>query len=212
MKIISISSNIAGHACAIGDSIRKHFYENHKLTDFFDYLEVHLHSVNELLSIQRKDIQYLNIQDEFVENKHGKISVSFKHFNRMISHHDLNPQFQIHEYDVFIDKYIRRYHRFMDSIEKEDILFFLRYGKENAQDILEFIEKVKGINPHLRFYFLHLDYDEQSSAKVEELAHQPEYSYLNLYEAGRIMDDDLYFQTLEYPWDKVKMHINNILK
>jgi hypothetical protein len=212
MRIISISSNIAGHACAIGDSIRKYFYNNRKMTDFFDYLEVHLHSVNELLAIERKDIYYLNINNDFVENKHNKISVSFKHFQRMISHHDLNPQFDIHEYDVFIDKYIRRYNRLMDSIENENLILFIRFGKEEEIDIVQFIENIKKINPTLQFYFVHLDYDKDSSARMENLESVPEYSYLNLYDESLLLDEDLYFQTLEYSWDKVKMHINNIIQ
>jgi len=212
MKIISISSNIAGHACAIGDSIRKHFYNNCKMTDFFDYLEVDLYSVNQLLSIQRNDIKYLSIKDNYYPNKDNKNTVYFNHFQKMISYHDLNINFEISDYDIFIDKYIRRYNRLIESIQNEDIIFFIRFGPELDMDVIDFINKIKIINSNLKFYFIHLDYNESFVNKIENISYLEEYHYINLYEPDKILNEDLYFQTLDYSWDKVKMNINNILK
>lgn len=212
MKIISISSNIADHACAIGDSIRKHFYDNHKMTDFFDYLEVDLYSVNQLLSIQKKDIQYLNIKEDYCINKNNKTTVYFNHFQKMISYHDLNASFEIPDYDIFINKYIRRYNRLIEYIESEDIIFFIRFGPELDTHVIDFIHKIKIMNEDLIFYFIHLDYHESSLNKIESMDSMKEYQYINLYESDKVLNEDLYFQTLDYSWDKVKTYINNILK
>ena len=53
MKIISLSSNIAGPACAVAVSIKKYYNNNYK-TNFFDFLEVSLLSIIQVL--QTEDI------------------------------------------------------------------------------------------------------------------------------------------------------------
>ena len=42
MKIISLSSSIAGPACSVACSIKKHYYNNNYKTNIFDYLEISL--------------------------------------------------------------------------------------------------------------------------------------------------------------------------
>jgi hypothetical protein len=49
MKIISLSANIAGPACAIATSIKKYFYNNNYITNIFDYLELSIISINQFL-------------------------------------------------------------------------------------------------------------------------------------------------------------------
>ena len=54
MKIISLSSSIAGPACAIATAIKKHFYNNDYQTNIFDYLEISLESINQFLLLEEK--------------------------------------------------------------------------------------------------------------------------------------------------------------
>ena len=47
MKIISLSSNKAGFACAVATSIKK-YYNNNYQTQMFDYLVCSLNDINKL--------------------------------------------------------------------------------------------------------------------------------------------------------------------
>ena len=64
MKIISLSSNEAGYACAVASSIKK-YYKNTTKTNFFDYLVVSIKSINQVLETrevaQRSHIQPLDV-------------------------------------------------------------------------------------------------------------------------------------------------------
>ena len=51
MKIISLSSNTAGYACAIACIIKNKYYNNNYKTNFFDYLEISFTSIIQLLSL-----------------------------------------------------------------------------------------------------------------------------------------------------------------
>ena len=82
MKIISLSSNIAGPACAIAYAIRKYYYNNNYKTNMFDFLEISFISIIQMLSINFSDIVYLSNNNEFVENdKH--MTVKFKNFDKI---------------------------------------------------------------------------------------------------------------------------------
>ena len=56
MKIISLSAGIAGPACAIATSIKKYFYNGSKQTDMFDYLEISLLSIIQILSLNSDNL------------------------------------------------------------------------------------------------------------------------------------------------------------
>ena len=120
MKIISLSSSIAGPACAIGLCIKKHFYDNNYQTNMFDYLEISLLSIIQILYLKNDDINYLHENNEVFINPVGNNSVIFKNFNHIISHHDLKLNYSEEDYKDFIDKYKRRYHRLMEYINTED--------------------------------------------------------------------------------------------
>ena len=56
MKIISLSSSIAGPACAVAKSIKKYFYNNNYQTNMFDYLEISFLSILQILYLDKDDI------------------------------------------------------------------------------------------------------------------------------------------------------------
>jgi len=68
MKIISLSNNEAGYACAIGTSIKKYHNSSTK-TNFFDYLVVSMKSVNEILNMYNFQLLKDNIN---IEKSHRK--------------------------------------------------------------------------------------------------------------------------------------------
>ena len=90
MKIISLASYNGGEACSVFTCIKKYFYNDNCITDFFSYLEVSLESVNQILLMDEKYIDsYFKENYEIYLNKDGNYSVIFKNFDKMISHHDL---------------------------------------------------------------------------------------------------------------------------
>jgi hypothetical protein len=163
MKIISLASSIAGPACAIAVSIKKYFYNNNYQTNIFDYLEINLKSINYILETIYKNNNIedlLRTNNEIYLNNDGRSSVIFKNFDKFISHHDLPHEYNDEQYLELINKYIRRYDRLKIDLYKEDKIFFLRFGKENKEDIINFIKNVNMINPLLKVYFIHLDYND----------------------------------------------------
>jgi hypothetical protein len=207
MKIISLSSSIAGPACAVAKSIKKHFYDNNYQTNMFDYLEISLLSILQILYLKDGDINYLNLNNEIFLNKDDNNSVKFNNFDKIISHHDLKKIYNENDYKNFIDKYIRRYYRLINDIKKEDKIFFIRYKSENDQLIDKIIEKILLINPLLKIYFIVVDYNE----KDENIYRN--YFYINFYDHNKNIDYniDLYYRTLEYNWKLVYNIIFNNL-
>ena len=197
MKIISLSSSIAGPACAIATSIKKYFYNNNYETNMFDYLEISLLSIVEILNLKENDINYLNLNNEIYLNKNDNNSVKFNNFDKIISHHDLKKIYSEQDYKEFIDKYIRRYNRLINSIKNEDKIFFIRYGIENENIIDIFFEKILSINPLLKVYFIIVDYNENN-----EYINNKNYTYINFYENNKNINYniDLFYKTIEYDW------------
>ena len=207
MKIISLSSSIAGPACAVAKSIKKHFYNDNYQTNMFDYLEISLLSILQILYLQNNDIKYLDLNNEIFLNKDDNNSVKFNNFDKIISHHDLKKMYDENDYKNFIEKYIRRYYRLIDDIKREDKIFLIRYKSENDQIINYIIERILLMNPLLKVYFIVVDYNE----KDENIYRN--YIYINFYENNKNIDSDidLYYRTLEYNWKLVyDIIINNL--
>jgi hypothetical protein len=206
MKIISLSSSIAGPACAISTAIKKHFYNNDYITNIFDYLEISLESINQFLLLEENEIYHLDFDIESsYHNIQDKTSIKFKYFNKVISHHDLIKNFNEDDILELKNKYIRRYTRLINCIESQDKIFFLRYGNENCDSINSFYQFVKNLNPYLTIYFIHLDYsnDENINHTIYDNINFENYFYFNF--ANYITDDivynnDLFFRTLQYDW------------
>ena len=210
MKIISLSSNIAGPACAVAQCIKK-YYNNDYKTNFFDFLEVNFTSIIQFLKIENIDKE-LKTNNYIISNKIGKKSVYFNNFNKMISHHDLEENYKKEDYDIFIEKYKRRYYRLLDTIKEENKIFFIRYGLENEELINNFINEVSKINPKLKIYFINVEYD---SNNLNICYNNKNYKYINFYnymDYNLKYDDDLYFKTLQFNWNVVFEIINNLDK
>ena len=59
MKIISLSNDEAGYACAVGTSIKR-YYENKSKTNFFDFLVVSMDSINKIINMSNLDLSMAN--------------------------------------------------------------------------------------------------------------------------------------------------------
>ena len=215
MKIISLSSEIAGPACGIATSVKKYFYNNEYQTNFFDYLEISLYSILEILSIHPEDIRekllYKNDVDvninndiinknDFIKNDNNT-TINFKYFNKILSHHDLPIDYNKDDYDNIINKYVRRHQRLFDDIKNEDEIYFIRFGIEDSNIIYNFIEKIKELNPILKFTLVHLIYDENMTDYI--CTDDNKYIFINLYyhiDKNKIYSEDLYFKMIEMDW------------
>ena len=197
MKIISLSSTIAGPACAIAKSIKKYFYNNNYQTNMFDYLEISLLSIVQILHLENDDINYLNLNNEIILNKDGNNSVKFNNFDKIISHHDLKEKYSEDDYKNFIEKYKRRYYRLLKDIKTQDKIFFIRYGIEDNNIINNFINKILSINPNLKLYFIIVNYDEKN-----QYINDKNYIYINFYNYNKDINynSDLFYRTIKYNW------------
>jgi len=225
MKIISLASTIAGPACAIAVSIKKYFYNNNYQTNIFDYLEINLKSINHILETIYKNSNIENLlktNNEIYLNSDERSSVIFKNFDKFISHHDLPCEYDSTQYSEFIDKYIRRYNRLKIDLYKEDKIFFIRFGKETKEDIINFIKNINLINPLLKVYFIHLDYNNYYDKYSYKLDYQIEknedilkvnYNYINFYEyvdLNKTYDENLFHKTIQFNWHIVYKYIQSI--
>lgn len=212
MKIISLSSSIAGPACSVACSIKKHFYKepNSYPTNMFDYLELSLLSINQILSTENiKD--KLNSNFDIFLNKDDKYSVIFNNFDHLISHHDLIINYTDQDFNQFIEKYIRRYNRIINYLKTEDKIFFIRYGSEEEKNIIQFFNIIKEINPNLEIFFINIVYDPYD--KIVEVFDK-NYTLINFnnyIDKSKHYSDDLFYKIMEFDWsiiDKL-IYINN---
>lgn len=203
MKIISLSSYIAGPACAIAFSIKKIFYNCNYQTNMFDYLEISLLSINQILYLKNNDIDYLDNNIEMYKNKDNNTSVKFNNFDKFISHHDLKENYSNNEYNLFIEKYKRRYYRLMNDINIENKIFFIRYGIENKNDIFNFINIVNKLNPKLKIYFINIIYDENNYLYDNDLLELNNFYLINFYnyiDVNFKYNDDFFYKVQEFNW------------
>lgn len=217
MKIISLSSIIAGPACSIACCIKKHFYNesNSYPTNMFDYLEISLLSIIQILESDNiKD--KLNTNYEIYFNKDKKNSVKFKNFDHFISHHDLIENYTEKDFNDLIEKYKRRYDRLINYIKTENKIFFLRYYYEDYNLINKFIEIVKRINPSLEIFFINIVYDPHN--KMEEIFDK-NYTLINFdnYINKTIhYSDNLFYKIMEFDWNIIykiiSVNLNDIEK
>ena len=210
MKIISLASYNGGEACSIFTSIKKYFYNNNCITDFFSYLELSLESINQILLLDKDYIDtYFNTNYEIFLNKNNNYSIIFKNFDKIISHHDLIENNEISFKNV-VEKYKRRYYRFMDDLKKENKIFFIRYGKENPNSIKYFIKLITDNNPMLDVYFINVYCDKsyEIDSSIEKCYYINFFNYLN---KNKIYDNDLFYRVIQYDWIQVYNIIYNLL-
>ena len=203
MKIISLSANIAGPACAIATSIKKYFYNNNYITNIFDYLELSIMSINEFLLLNEEDIKYINFEDNWYVNHKNCITIKFKIFHNIYSHHDLNNNFTIYDYDELKQKYIRRYDRLINDIKDEDKIFFLRYGIEDSVQIELFYENIRKKNPKLIFYYIMLVYSENPIAFNIKYDNFIVINFYDFIDKKFKYDNDPFNRVLQYNWKEI---------
>lgn len=210
MIIISLSSDIAGPACAVATSIKNNFYKNINYpTNYFDYLVVSLKSINQLLDQDDKNINYIDNNLKIYHNDTDKMSVDFLNYHKMTSYHDLNKNYNDNELSQFIEKYKRRYNRFLDYIKNEEIIYFVRYGDENISDIIEFNNNIMKINPKLIFFFVNLIYKENNFNLNYNLKNHILINFHEINDKNIKYNEDLFYKTLQFNWKKTFEIINN---
>ena len=209
MKIISFSANKAGFACAVATSIKKYSEKINCPTQFFDYLVCDLEDINTILDKNTS----LHILDTVTIQPFTKKSiVSFKNFNNLISYHDLNNSFSTEEFNEFQNKYRRRYHRLLKLIQEEDILFFIRYGKEKKEELQKIITNTQLLNEDVVIRIINVFYDK-TKKYPEDKDDNTIYINFYLFEDKNInYDSDDYYKTLQFKWNIVFQVIEEYTK
>jgi len=217
MKIISLSSNIAGHACAVACIIKKDYYNNNCETNFFDYLEISFLSIIQLLSLDNLIIDNLLSSKNIKPNKDNKNTLLFDYFDKVYSHHDLILNYNDNDYNNVIQKYHRRYNRFIETIKNQDKIFFVRFGLEKEEEVILFFNIMKNINPTLNIYLINPYYDDSnydnfySSKLINNYNFYP-INFKNYMPGNNIFkNEDIFLKTFEYKWEIVFKIINQII-
>jgi len=210
MKIISLSNDTAGYACSVASAIRRKY---NSCTNFFDYLVTDMNTIIQIISLS--DLNLIKYGFSFENQNPGSKNVTmiWNRFSKLISYHDLKINFNETDYKNAVLKYIRRYFRLMNDIYNEDKIFFIRYGKTKYDEIKNFINKIKELNPNLEIYFVNADYDEN----LKENIHYQDinnYIYINFFHINKEQskNEDIYFRILEYNWDFIFNIIENNTK
>jgi hypothetical protein len=204
MKIISLSNDEAGYACAVGTSIKR-YYENKSKTNFFDFLVVSMDSINKILNMSNLDLLKDNIN---IDESNKKTSIiTWKNFDKLVSYHDLKNNFTKSDYIDFYNKYKRRWIRLIHFIYEEDIIFFIRYGTISNSELDLFYENINHLNNNLVFYFINVDYDENNCDKQVKFKNYKNYIYINFNlinnENNQNNEEDDYYRILNYNWSFV---------
>ena len=190
MKIISLSYDEAGYACAIGSAIKRKY---NNVTNFFDYLVVDMKTINNILQLNNFNYEHVN--------NHKNTVVKWNNFDKLISYHDLKEVYNEIELKNFTKKYMRRYFRLINDIYNEKIIFFIRYGKTSYDEIKNFYNNIKNLNENIICYFINVDYDKSvNNIYYEDIK---TYIYINFHAINepKIYNEDIYFKLLEYNWD-----------
>jgi hypothetical protein len=172
MKIISLSASFGGPACGTASTIKEHFYNNNKITDFFDSLVVSMKSINEVL--EGKKIEF----DNNIYLVNGCKNIHFKNFDYMISAHDIqkveeNIDASFNQQNIINEvqkKYQRRYERLIEDIKNNDEIYFLRYCTCNQDvkpnEILQFLNNLKKINKNIHPILILFTLNDEMNAPI----------------------------------------------
>ena len=193
---ISLSSASVSYACAIKQSINN--YHKADETNFFDWLICSMKSINEVLD--NKPILF----DENYEypNPLNTVSIKFKNFDNLISHHDI-VKFNNNSIKEITEKYKRRFDRLITTIQNEKNIFFIRFVKENSfleeDEIIKFIDKIKIMNNNLNFLFILVTDNDQLKIS-NNLNSNINFSFLDLtkyYDDAVINETNPYFKIIK---------------
>ena len=216
MKIISLASHNAGYACAIACIIKQNYYNNNCNTNFCDYLEISFKSIVQLLSLENLSINNILSSKNIILNKDNKSTVLFDNFDKIYSHHDLIENYSENDYLNLIHKYERRYNRLINDIKNEDKIFFIRFGIENEDLIINFFNIINTINPNLKMYFINTYFDEDIDKTYYSDKLTKCYNFYHINFKNFPLGPDyynkinLFEKTFEYNWNKIFEIINTI--
>ncbi len=161
-----------GSSCQVSGNIKK-FVNSFGKTNFFDYLITDFNTILYVLQcILINDSSFLNIENFSRENininRDNWIDHTIKIENiklKMISVHDINKNKNYEEeLLIFVEKYKRRYNRFIDIINTNKIVHFIHifdfefdinYKIPNEKQFLLFFDLIKKINDK-NIYYLHI--------------------------------------------------------
>lgn len=161
-----------GDKCCVKHQIDK--YKGSKETLFFDFIGTDMKSVITILASEHiEEILYFDniFRDSNQPNGHDgkKARVTIRSLSRCISVHDLPINMKDQDVYEFIEKYKRRFQRIIDNIKsnRNDKIFFLRYGPITDKEKSKFIEIIHTINPNCQFTLVSLEI-EQSENIIEK--------------------------------------------
>ena len=149
-----------GEACDVKYQLEAKFKEHNKIqeTYFFDWIVSNFKTVLSVLSGDfLKKFKKENLIIDNTNSKYNGSVIKIKDFSNFSSLHDVPKKYSDYDIDNFMNKYIRRYYRFIDLIKNtNEKMFFLRKTKKviSNKDIVFFNNYVKKINPFNRVYLV----------------------------------------------------------
>jgi len=189
---LSLSASYAGNACAVRQSIINYTQQSGE-TQFFDWLVTSMKSVNQIL--ENTPIIFENNYRS--QPNSMKISINFKNFDLLISHHDI-CEFNANSINEITEKYNKRYERLINTIKLNNKINFIRYCKnqENIEkeEILIFYKNINNINPNLVFNYILIS-DSNELIIPDNLLLKDNFIYINL---NNYIDDDILNETNNY--------------
>jgi len=149
-----------GEACDVKYQLETKFkkFNNVHETYFFDWIISDFKTVLSVLN--GKFLDFFTKENLIIDNsnKNYKNSiVTIKNFSTFVSLHDVPKIYNDEDIDKFINKYIRRYNRFINLINETDKkMFFIRKTKKiiSNRDIIFFNNYIKKINPFNKVYLV----------------------------------------------------------
>ena len=156
----SITFISLGEACDVKYQLEAKFKEFNKIqkTYFFDWI---ISDFNTVLSVLNGDfLKKFKKSNLLIDNtikKYSSSLVTIKNFSTFSSLHDIPKNYSNEDMDEFINKYTRRYDRFINLIkDNNEKMFFLRKTKKviSNRDIVLFNNYIKKINPFNRVYLV----------------------------------------------------------
>lgn len=179
-------------------------------TNFFDYLMVNNETIKTILDTESIETIFNKTNINIYGYGADYLSVELNNiFLRSI--HDVTNDIDKNRHDSniqeqFIDKYIRRYHRLIDTLNNNKKTFFIYQGNISYEDYIEFdkIFKKKFTNKIIIISFLDFGESRPIIERFENLY------YLN-YNSMYLTKDYVYESSMEFlNWDLIFQHMKNI--
>jgi hypothetical protein len=188
---LSLSSSYTGYACAIKQSIIN-YTTNSSETQFFDWLVTSMKSVNQIL----ENTPILFESKYTYQNPLNTVSINFKNFDLLTSHHDIN-EFNDNSINEITEKYIKRKERLIKTIKEQNKINFIRYCINSTnieeEEILLFYKNIENINPNLVFNFILIS--DCNDLIIPKNLLRDNFIYINL---NNYLDDDIINETNAY--------------